>query len=82
MVIQILGSGCQNCKTLFSNTKVALQRLQVQATVEYITDIEKIGNSGIMQTPGLVINQHVVSQGKVLAPIQIEALIKQFLFLK
>jgi len=79
MVIQILGSGCNNCKLLLKHTEIALARLNQQADVQYITDLEKISDSGIMRTPGLIINQKIVSQGKVLAPIQIEALIKQAL---
>jgi small redox-active disulfide protein 2 len=76
MIIQILGPGCKNCKLLLQNTKIALDRLHVQATIEYVTDLEIIAESGIMRTPGLVINQKVVSQGKVLAPIEIETLIQ------
>jgi small redox-active disulfide protein 2 len=76
MIIQILGPGCKNCKLLLQNTKIALDRLHVQATIEYVTDLEIITESGIMRTPGLVINQKVVSQGKVLAPIEIETLIQ------
>jgi len=76
MIIQILGPGCKNCKLLLQNTKIALDRLHVQTTIEYVTDLEIIAESGIMRTPGLVINQKVVSQGKVLAPIEIETLIQ------
>jgi small redox-active disulfide protein 2 len=76
MIIQILGPGCKNCKLLLQNTKIAIDRLHVQATIDYVTDLETIAESGIMRTPGLVINQKVVSQGKVLAPIEIEALIQ------
>jgi small redox-active disulfide protein 2 len=77
MIIQILGPGCKNCKLLLQNTKIAIDRLHVQATIDYVTDLETIAESGIMRTPGLVINQKVVSQGKVLAPIEIESLIQE-----
>lgn len=46
------------------------------SSFDYVTDLETIADSGIMRTPGLVINQKVVSQGKVLAPIEIENLIQ------
>ena len=46
------------------------------SSFDYVTDLETIADSGIMRTPGLVINQKVVSQGKVLAPIEIESLIQ------
>jgi hypothetical protein len=51
--------------------------MQIHAHVESITDLEIIAEKGIMRTPGLVINNQVVSQGKVLAPIEIEAFIQQ-----
>lgn len=73
MIIQVVGPGCKNCKALFANVKIALTRKQVNATLEYVTDLEAIANTGIMRTPGLVIDGTVISQGKVLAPIEIEA---------
>ena len=77
MLIQILGTGCRYCKALLKNTELALERMQIHAHVESITDLEIIAEKGIMRTPGLLINNQVVSQGKVLAPIEIEALIQQ-----
>ena len=78
MVIQILGPGCKNCKALLQNVEIALKRQNLQAHIDYVTDIESIGNSGIMRTPGLVINNRVISQGKVLAPIEIEEILKTY----
>jgi hypothetical protein len=46
------------------------------SSFDYVTDLETIADSGIMRIPGLVINKKVVSQGKVLAPIEIENLIQ------
>jgi hypothetical protein len=54
---------------------MALNRKHINATLEYVTDLEAIANTGIMRTPGLIINGKVVSQGKVLAPIEIESFI-------
>ncbi len=71
MVIDILGTGCNHCKQLKLNTEIALTRLKIEAEVRYITDMERIAESGILRTPGLRINGKVMSQGKVLAPIEI-----------
>lgn len=73
MVIQVIGPGCKNCKALLANVQVALQRQHKEATIEYITDLEAIANTGIMRTPGMIIDGKLISQGKVLAPIEIEA---------
>jgi small redox-active disulfide protein 2 len=73
MVIQVIGPGCKNCKALLANVQVALQRKHKEATIDYITDLEAIANTGIMRTPGLIIDGKLISQGKVLAPIEIES---------
>ena len=40
--------------------------------MEYVTDLEKIMGYGIMSMPGLVVNEKVVSAGKVLKTPDIE----------
>lgn len=75
MIIHVVGPGCKHCKALFANVQMALNRKHINATLEYVTDLEAIANTGIMRTPGLIINGKVVSQGKVLAPIEIESFI-------
>jgi small redox-active disulfide protein 2 len=65
MIIQILGSGCANCQTLYKQTEDAVQELKIDATVEKITDFQKIATYGILRTPGLVIDGQVASSGYV-----------------
>lgn len=76
--ILILGSCCQNCRTLEANTRAALERMgDTQSTIGHVTDFTQIAQYGIMTTPGLVVDGKVVSYGKVLKPEEIEALLKQ-----
>jgi small redox-active disulfide protein 2 len=56
MKIQILGSGCTKCKELYELTKKAVTELKSEAIVEHITDVSKIIEMGIMESPVLVIN--------------------------
>ena len=65
MIIKVLGPGCANCKTLARRTDEAVQELNIQATVEKVEDYQKIASYGIMRTPGLVIDEKVVSFGVV-----------------
>lgn len=65
MNIKILGSGCQNCKKLFENAKEAIQDLKIEADIEYVTDFKKIAKYNLLRTPGIVIDECVVSYGKV-----------------
>lgn len=76
MKIKILGSGCPNCKVLEANTKKALDELKMKANVEKVTDIGKIIEYGVMSTPALVINEKVVSSGRVLNSEEIKKLLK------
>ncbi|MDP8202010.1 MAG: thioredoxin family protein [Candidatus Tenebribacter burtonii] len=75
MNIKILGSGCVKCKKLYANVKVALKESKIKATLEKVEDINQIIDYGVMMTPGLVINEIVVSVGKVINPKDIIKLI-------
>ncbi|MDP8204831.1 MAG: thioredoxin family protein [Candidatus Tenebribacter mawsonii] len=75
MKIKILGSGCAKCKKLYSNVEMALKESQTDATLEKVEDINAIIDYGVMMTPGLVIDEKVVSVGKVISPKDIIKLI-------
>lgn len=67
MKIKVLGSGCVKCKKLYQNVEIALKESQLDATLEKIEDINQIIDYGVMMTPGLVIDEKVVSVGKVVS---------------
>lgn len=75
MKIKVLGGGCKKCETLLSNVKEAISNTGIEAEVEYITDFAVIGSYGIMSTPALMIDEKVVSAGKVLKSRDIEKLL-------
>jgi small redox-active disulfide protein 2 len=76
MIIKILGSGCKKCLTLTDNSKAALANLGRAAEVLKVTDFAEIAAHGVMSTPALVIDDKVVSVGKVLSSAEVEALLK------
>lgn len=76
MNVKVLGGGCSKCETLLANTKEAVANVGVEADVEYITDFAVIGSYGIMSMPALVVDEKVVSMGKVLKSSEIEELLK------
>lgn len=65
MKIQVLGSGCATCKKLFELTKKAEEELGLGVEVEYITDVQKIIDMGLMASPVLAINGKPVLIGRV-----------------
>ena len=77
MLIKILGPGCRNCSALTENTKTALRETGIDAEVIKVEDLREIAAYGIMSTPGLVIDDKVVSFGKVLKPKEIVQILKK-----
>lgn len=77
MNIKILGGGCSSCKKLYENTKKAVAETGIKADVEYITDMQKIMEYGVMKMPALVVNEQVVAMGKVLKPAEIVKLLEK-----
>jgi len=63
--IKILGSSCKKCQTLEAKVRELVDANSIEATVEKVTDINKMMDYGIMMTPGLVINEEVKSVGVI-----------------
>jgi len=75
MIIKILGSGCKNCIVLKENVEKTIKDMGIEAEIEKVTDMKEIVGYGVMSTPALVIDEKVVSFGKVLKPKEIEKII-------
>jgi small redox-active disulfide protein 2 len=56
MQIQVLGAGCASCKKLYEITTEIVEELNLDTKVDYITDVSKIVEMGIMQSPVLTVN--------------------------
>jgi small redox-active disulfide protein 2 len=65
MDVKILGSGCPNCKRLEKVTRATLSEMGVDATVSKVTGMSEILSYNILGTPGLVVNERVVSSGRM-----------------
>ncbi|MBV6511037.1 MAG: hypothetical protein FMNOHCHN_00516 [Ignavibacteriaceae bacterium] len=63
--VKILGTGCKKCHTLEANVRALIEKHQIDAVVEKVTDINQMVEYGIMMTPGLVVNEKVVSYGVI-----------------
>ena len=64
--IKVLGSGCKNCHAFHQNVIDALAEMNLAVNLEYVTDMQKIMEAGVMSMPALMVNDKVVSCGKVL----------------
>jgi len=65
MKVEVLGSGCAKCTTLYDNVKAALTDLGKSAEVVKVQDIPTIMQYGVMVTPALVVDGKVLFTGKV-----------------
>ena len=65
MDIKVLGPGCRNCATLEQRTREALDELGLTAEIEKVSDPAAIVGYGVVSTPGLVVDDHLVVSGKV-----------------
>ncbi len=75
MKIEILGTGCAKCKTLYENTRAAVQEKGIEAEIVKIEDIQAIMKYGVMSTPALVVDGKVIFSGKTASAAEIKGLL-------
>ena len=73
--IQVLGLGCSSCHQQYEYAKEAVKDMGLSVEVEYITDMEKIMEYGVMSLPAVVVNGKVLSAGKILKAKDIQKLL-------
>lgn len=75
--IKVLGSGCDKCDRQLKYVKEAVEELNFSANIEHVEDLMKIVEYGVMSSPAIVINEKVVSVGRVLKEKQVVELLKK-----
>jgi small redox-active disulfide protein 2 len=74
--IKVLGSGCANCKRLEATARKVVADLGIEAEIEKVTEYDQIMKWPIMQTPGLVVNDKLVSAGHIPSEAEIAGWLK------
>lgn len=65
LTVKILGSGCANCKKLEATAREAASRSNLQAEFIKVTEMKDIIAYDLLSTPGLVVNEKLVSSGRI-----------------
>lgn len=76
MKIQVLGTGCQKCKSLAQVTEQAVAELGISAEISKVTDIKEIMTLGVMMTPALAVNGTVKVSGRVPGVAEIKTMLQ------
>jgi small redox-active disulfide protein 2 len=63
--IKVLGPGCANCRKLEQVAREAADSLGIAVEITKIADMNAIIAYGVLKTPGLVINERLVSSGRI-----------------
>ena len=76
MDIKIVGTGCSNCIKLEETVRIVVKELNVDAEISKISDIKEIAKTGILLTPGLIVDGKVKLSGKVPSKEEVTKIIK------
>jgi small redox-active disulfide protein 2 len=65
LTIKVLGSGCANCKRVEQIARKVVEEMSLEAEVIKVTDYTDIMAYNVLSTPGLVVNEKLVSAGRI-----------------
>lgn len=74
--VKVLGAGCKTCHEQYEQAKLAMKAMGLSVEVEYITDMPKVMEYGVMRVPAVVVDEQVVVQGKLVKAADLEKLLR------
>ena len=76
MEIKIIGSNCKNGMQLYKMATRAVENSRNEVNIQKLDDKTSINKYGVKNIPGLIINEKLISQGKVLTDREIGKMIQ------
>ncbi|NHW88353.1 MAG: thioredoxin family protein [Archaeoglobales archaeon] len=77
MDVKVVGPGCARCKTTLELVKKVVEREKINAKVEYVTDMKREVELGIMATPAVIVDGKIVVQGRIPSESEIVKALKK-----
>lgn len=71
LTIKVLGSGCANCKRVEQIARQVVEEMSLEAEIIKVTEYPDLMKYNIMSTPGLVVNEKIVSTGRIPTPAEV-----------
>ena len=65
MKVKILGPGCYRCIETEDRVRQVLEELKIDAEVEHVTSLIDIWKLGVTTTPGVIIDNKLMCQGRI-----------------
>lgn len=65
MEIKVLGTGCANCRALYSAVEQVVNELGLKADLVKEEDLMKIMEYNVISLPALVVDGKVVAKGRI-----------------
>lgn len=63
--IKVVGPGCSNCEKLVKLCQEVIVENEIEGHVEKVTDMNQFAELGVVLTPGLIVNNKLLSSGKI-----------------
>jgi small redox-active disulfide protein 2 len=76
VIIEIFGIERSKCKVMMEHSREALDTLDLDGQLKYISEPIEIHNRGVFLTPALAVNGHIKLSGKVPSKDEIIELIQ------
>lgn len=74
--VKILGKdGCRNCTGMYQNVIDIMAEKGIACDIQHVTDLQQVMGFGVMSLPGVVVNDKVISYGKILSKADLEKMI-------
>lgn len=75
--IEVLGPGCERCRTLEANVRTAVREMGIEAQVMKVSDVRQIAARGVLMTPGLLVDGESVATGRLLSVNQVKRILEE-----